>query len=151
MKANGIINVGENERSMIDRFGENILFKNNRDEVKLPFKEDQSIIEDNYQMSLKRLEHLKCKLNKNLEPMRKYDEIIQSQIKFGIVEKVDNSAEIGTVTYLPHHAVIPNNKKSTKVRVVFDTSAKNKGPSLNECLYKGSRLTPLLYDVLYII
>ena len=31
---------------------------------------------------------------------------------------------------------------------MFDASSKSAGPSLNNCLYKGQQLTPLLYDIL---
>ena len=41
-------------------------------------------------------------------------------------------------------------KETTKVRVVFDGSAKVKGRSLNECLYKGPNLNPLLSNILLI-
>ena len=34
------------------------------------------------------------------------------------------------------------------VRIVYDANAKSVGPSLNACLYTGTCLTPLLYDVL---
>ena len=39
----------------------------------------------------------------------------------------------------PHHAVITPQKSTTKLRVVYDASAKSKQPnkSLNECLYRG--------------
>ena len=56
--------------------------------------------------------------------------------------------EVGEVTYLLHHAVVRENKSTAKVRAVYYTSAKNKGPSLSECLYKGPCLNPLLYDIL---
>ena len=51
--------------------------------------------------------------------------------------------------YLPHRAVVREGK-STKVRVVFDASAKTPGSnrSLNDCLYNGPCLTLLLYDIL---
>ena len=55
----------ENEKSVYDKFVENIVFKDKSYEVKLPFKENQSMIEDNYNLSLKRLENLKRKLDKN--------------------------------------------------------------------------------------
>lgn len=44
--------------------------------------------------------------------------------------------------------MIKEESTSTKVRIVYDASAKNKGPSLNESLYKGPCLTPLLFDCL---
>ena len=57
-------------------------------------------------------------------------------------------AIVGEVTYLPHRAVLRNDKKTTRVRIVFDASAKNKRRSINECLYNGPPLTPLMFDVL---
>ena len=128
------------------KFQDSIQFRNNRYEVKLPFKEDHPVIEDNYRLSLQRL---KNKSSNNNELLREYDDIIQNQIKMGIVEEINEPGEVGEVTYLPHKAVIREDKKSTKVRVVFDASAKSKqGVSLNDCLYKGPCLNPLLYDML---
>jgi len=41
--------------------------------------------------------------------------------------------------YIPHHAVVDATKPTTKVRIVYDASAKPKSDnkSLNECLYRG--------------
>ena len=50
--------------------------------------------------------------------------------------------------YLPHQAVISKDHSSTKLRVVFDASAKKVGPSLNDAMYKGPSLTQLLFNVL---
>ena len=49
-----------------------------------------------------------------------------------------------------HHAVIRQEAESTKVRIVFAASAKDRksGKSLNECLHKGPPLMPMLYDIL---
>ena len=52
------------------------------------------------------------------------------------------------VHYLPHHAVVRRDKSTTKLRVVYDASAKTTGPSLNECLYKGPKFQQLILDIL---
>ena len=60
----------------------------------------------------------------------------------GGIEKVDAPGEVDEVISSPHRGVVHKDKKSTKLRVVFDASARNKGPSLNDCLYKGPSITP---------
>ena len=53
----------------------------------------------------------------------------------------------GAVYYIPHHGVY-HQKKTGKIRVVFDCSAKFKGTSLNDNLLQGPNLTNTLIGVL---
>jgi len=52
--------------------------------------------------------------------------------------------------YIPHHAVITPDRKTTKVRIVYDASSKaRKGcKSLNECLYHGLLILEDLHGLL---
>ena len=50
--------------------------------------------------------------------------------------------------YLPHYAIVRNDKKTTKVGVVYDASASTNGVSLNSCLHAGPSLLPYLMDIL---
>ena len=50
--------------------------------------------------------------------------------------------------YLPHHAVIRQDNVTTKLRIVYDASAKSSGPSLNECLNSGPNFNQ---KILYIL
>ena len=76
--------------------------------------------------------------------LERYDEIIRKQLMDGIIEEVKD--ENGNVTYLLHRPVVNDKKSSTKVRIVYDASAKAGEYSLNECLYKGECLTPLIFE-----
>ena len=51
--------------------------------------------------------------------------------------------------FLPHYGVIRFNQETTKVRVVFDGSAKSdkSTASFNKCLQKGPNLVPHLFDI----
>ena len=72
--------------------------------------------------------------------MKRYDAVIQEQLKRGIIEKVDHRTTKGKLKqYIPHHAVIRPQKTMTKIRIVYDGSAKTKreNKSLNECLLRG--------------
>ena len=71
--------------------------------------------------------------------LKQYDSIIQDQIDRGVIEKVGSRYVDGLKHYLPHHTVINPHKPTTKLRVVYDASAKtkNENKSLNECLYRG--------------
>ena len=53
------------------------------------------------------------------------------------------------VHYFPHHAVIRTDKSMTKLRIVYDASAKTDGtPSLNKCLHVGPKFNQKLLDIL---
>ena len=82
--------------------------------------------------------------------MEEYDNVIKDQLQKGIVERVDETepGEVGKVHYLPLHAVIRRDKKTTRLRVVYDASSKTNGVSLNNCLYTGPSLSKNIFDIL---
>ena len=74
---------------------------------------------------------------------------MQQQFQKGIVEIVENLHTVpGRVHYLPHHTVIRRDKETSKVRVVYDASVRDGGPSLNNCLYYGPKFNQQLLDLL---
>ena len=112
------IGIVEKEKSVYKIFLDNISFHDNRYEVHLPFKEDHSMIEDNYELCKKHLSQLKKQLDNKPELKREYNNIIESQKISHIIERVESSGEIGEVTYLPHRAIVRENKSTTKVRII---------------------------------
>ena len=81
--------------------------------------------------------------------LEEYDNVIRDQEARGMVENVSAGyTDIGRIHYLPHHKVIREDKQTTRLRVVFDALSKTVGPSLNEYLYAGPSLSPLLIDVM---
>ena len=56
----------------------------------------------------------------------------------------------GREFYIPHKAVIRENAETTKLRIVYDASAREEvgQPSLNNCLHLGPPLQNLLWSVL---
>ena len=83
-------------------------------------------------------------LTKNLirsNKLGEYDKIIQEQINESIIEKVEETetSEKGKGFYLPHRPVIRESAETTKIRIVYDASAKpNKdSASLDEFLETG--------------
>ena len=52
-------------------------------------------------------------------------------------------------TTFPHHAVIKNERDTTKTRIVFEQSSKiGNNPSSNDFLHSGPCLLPLIFDIL---
>lgn len=138
--------------SVIDDFQNHILHDGSRYVTKLPFKPDHDRLPDNYLASERRLRSNIKRLNSN-ELYEEYREIINSYERDGIIEKVpinEVNKESGEVHYLPHRAVVKEDRLTTKIRIVFDASCKVKGvPSLNDCLYSGPNLLCKIYDILF--
>ena len=76
-----------------------------------------------------------------------------SQLTDGIIEKVPDELTGKRVFYfLPHKPVVRQYAMTTKTRMVFDASPKPhplaSSCSINECMYTGPALQPLLCDIL---
>lgn len=82
--------------------------------------------------------------------IEQYDQVIQDQIEAGIVERVSGPVTQSREFYIPHKPVVRESPETTKLRVVYDASARaNSGaPSLNECLNPGPPLQNQLWTVL---
>jgi len=126
--------------------------------VTLPWKENHPDIPDHFLLSLNQLRYLQRKLLKSPPLLEEYDSIIREQLKGGILEAVLESAVNPTavvnlkhlVHYFPQQSVIRQDKQTTKLRIVYDGSAKitSDNVSLNDCLKTGPNLIPKLFDIL---
>ena len=136
------------------QFFENISFNKDygRYVVTLPWKRLRPPCDhfDNFNACLTRLYYLRTRLRKDECLLKEYECTFQQQMESGIIEPVPKSQERDKGCYfLPHHGVIRQDKETTKLRIVFDGSAKAKGySSLNECLDKGPNLTPHVFNTL---
>ena len=139
----------ENESVVQAQFEEHVSFVDGRYVVSLPWKDSDLSLPDNYVLSLRRLNGLYKRLKRDPELLKRYDSVIREQIKSGIVVPV-NDAENNTnrVHYMPHHAVLKHERTTTKIRVVYDASAKTEGPSLNACLFVGPSLNEKIFAIL---
>ena len=92
---------------------------------------------------------MKYKLDKKPKLKEQYANILCEYEKEGIIEKRTKICEPGNAHNLPHRPVLKENRKTSKVRRVFDGSSKyTSEPSINELLESGPCLLPLLYDIL---
>ena len=87
-------------------------------------------------------------MKQNPDLLRLYDKVFREQKDLDIIEEAAHSTSVGNCHYLPHHAVLREGNETTKMRIVFDAFSKSDGLSLNDCLYKGPQLTPLIYGLL---
>ena len=132
-----------------DRFASTLQVENGRYQVSLPWREYHDDLPDNYSLSRRRLHSLLKRLQQNPEVLQEYDSIIREQLERGIVEEVkDPEVAPEVIHYLPHHAVTRQDKETTKVRVVYDASARSSGPSLNDCLHTGPKFNQRILEIL---
>ena len=102
-------------------------------------------LEPDYQHAKQRLDHLLRHLVKH-NLTKEYDDQIREHINAGyLVKAEDHSGKF----YLPHFAVIRDDKTTTQLRQVFDGAAARKGGrSLNSAISAGPKLITDLVQVL---
>ena len=122
-------------------------------ETGLMWKSGIKELPNNETGSKARLKKLVQRLERKPELFDKYEEILKDQEEQGIIEKVPegvSGAPSRKEFYLPHREVVRESAESTKVRIVYDASARadDKSPSLNDCLETGTPLQMKIWDIL---
>uniref|UniRef100_A0A914Y521 Uncharacterized protein n=1 Tax=Panagrolaimus superbus TaxID=310955 RepID=A0A914Y521_9BILA len=120
--------------------------------VRFPVKDTLQDLHNNYHLSFKRLQQTFHRLKKiqDVTLLPKYNKIFLDQLEKMMIEEVSESTPTGPyVHYLPHHPVITPDKATTKLRIVYDGSAKTpNGKCLNDYLLRGPVLLPDLCGTL---
>ena len=143
------LGVMENEPLLYEKFTQQISFNGERYSVALPWREDHPPLPDHFELCYRRLHGLLNRLKQDPSLLKDYHTVISEQIAKGIVEVVDDpSMGSNRIHYLPHHAVVRQDKMTTKLRVVYDASARTTGPSLNDCLYIGPNFGQSIFAIL---
>ncbi|KAG7479521.1 hypothetical protein JOB18_027207 [Solea senegalensis] len=140
------------EAEALQNFEQTTTFKDGCYQVALPWRWDRSALLDNFRVAKKQLESLKRKLKTDAALYTRYNDVIKDYIEQGMCEDAPNDVPAAehpeTVKYhMPHHAVLREDKVTTKLRV-FDASSHEGCPSLNDSLLTGPNLNPNLLDVL---
>ena len=99
---------------------------NNRFVVNLPFKEDMDLGESLTQAE-SRFKSLELRLYRNPDLRKRYSDFINEFISLDHMEVIPQeevNKPSNEVYFLPHHCVFKEDSTTTKLRVVFDGSAK---------------------------
>lgn len=138
----------EKKREIVQHFEETVhQRKDGRYEVHMPWKEGHLPLPENYDLAMKRLEST-CQKLKRDALMNRYQEVFDEWLQEGIIEQVPQDEMYEPGHYLAHRPVVKENS-TTKVRPVFDASARSPGnPSLNDCLETGINLIESIPNVL---
>ncbi|XP_015118462.1 uncharacterized protein LOC107042095 [Diachasma alloeum] len=112
--------------------------------IRLPFRDSKLNLGESRRQPLKRFSSLDRKLSSNPPLKSEYIRVMEEYISLGHMTLCDET-EGGY--YLPHHAVIKDSSETTKVRVVFDASAKTStGISLNDTLLVGPTIQNTIFE-----
>ena len=128
------------DEEVMRHFQSTVMRKDDRYQVAWPWRKEEVVLPENYELCFGRLKSLYNRLKENSELLQRYDAVIKDQLQKGVIETLVNESAQGTrIHYIPHHAIITPEKDTTKVRIVYDASAKTKKSnlSLNECLHRG--------------
>ncbi|KAG1680465.1 hypothetical protein GQR58_012386 [Nymphon striatum] len=151
-----VIGISPKENAIQDKsfeeYTSNIVFDGERYEAPLLWKAESTSLINNENQAYDRLCRLERRFKHEPELRKVYAKTFQEMEDSGIIEEVPKEellSENFTIFYMPHRPVVKKSSATTKVRPVFDASAKDcNGTSLNDCLDPGPSLLPDLVNVL---
>lgn len=116
--------------------------------MRFPLKEPTTKLRDSRQFAEKRFYSLENRLSKNPPLKAQYTDFINEYIALNHMTLLPNP-NINSGFFLPHHCVLKQESLTTKLRVVFDGSAKSAtGYSLNDLMMVGPTIQEDLFSIL---
>ena len=139
----------EDEKTALQLVESSLKVVDERYQISVPWKNGRPKLPNNRHMAASRLASTEKNLLRKPGVADEYQKTIDAYLEKGYLRKVDPEKEETTLAwYLPHFPVVRMDKSSTKVRIVFDCSAKCEGVSLNDMIHTGPKLQKDLFDVL---
>ncbi|XP_068202710.1 uncharacterized protein [Palaemon carinicauda] len=141
------------KESVVQEFEDKIDFVNGRYEVQLPWKNNsiKDSLMSNVNQAMKRLNKLLVRFEKDEDLKDAYMKVFDEYESLGIIEEIPSEDLVsqGPIYYMPHRSIVELNSSTTKIRPVFDASARGpNGISLNDCMLTGPSLNPDLVGIL---
>ena len=147
LETTGITPLSPEEKLAFDKVNESISFDGERYEVAVPWKHERPELPPNRQMAEKRL-HSVEKLLQDEKLAQAYQSVVDDYLSKGYIrEDPEKGPKPPSEWFLPHFPVVRPEKATTKVRVVFDGSARQEGKSLNSESLLGPKLQSDIVDV----
>ena len=121
--------------------------------VRLPFRDDdpKCVYGHSKDVAEKRFKQLERKLKRDPLLSLEYSKVMSDYLDQNHMEQIVCPSEIENPysVYLPHHAIVREDKETTKVRIVYDASCKGfNNVSLNDTLMVGPKLQQDLRHIL---
>ncbi|MFH4982509.1 hypothetical protein AB6A40_009218 [Gnathostoma spinigerum] len=138
------------ESLAIKQFSETIRRdEDGRYSVNWPWKTAESRVPYNFGLCLGRLKSTLKRIKDDPTLWEQYDGTFKQQEGLHIIETVDRKQNGTVISYIPHQPAITPQKETTKLRIVFAASAKDRnGDSLNNNLLQGPTLLGSMCGIL---
>lgn len=118
--------------------------------VQMPLKSNPIVLGTSKEIAEKRFLQTERRLQRDPILKEQYCTFMDEYEQMGHMKRVDDAVDQASPQYfLPHHPVLKDTSTTTKLRVVFDASAKtSSGLSLNDIQYVGPTVQSDLFSIL---
>ncbi|XP_068245411.1 uncharacterized protein [Palaemon carinicauda] len=120
--------------------------------AKFPWTKDPKLLQNNVSVALARQKGTAKRLMKlGSDYAQAYNDQILDITKRNVIRKLSDEEVknyVGRVTYIQHHEMLKPGSVSTPLRIVFDSSAKYMGQSLNSFWAKGPNILNSMFGIL---
>ena len=132
-----------------DKVNKVLKFNGQHYEVAVPWRDERPQLPNNLPMARKRLVSTKRRLIKDKEVAVAYQQVINDYLDKEYIRCVPDDERTPECQWLlPHFPIVRPEKATSKVRIVFDSSAPFEGKSLNTEVLTEPKLQSDVFDIL---